>query len=138
MVAPDHSDEVYRRFREQWEQRMRDVEDIYGDQGRGNLIATLLKELEAARLDELIEEATVKEAVTMTGFSEDTILRAIDNGQIRKVSGPGGDRVRVAELPFRAGRAHPAALRRRLYAADRDEEAAAPKVTAARFEPVED
>ena len=138
MIRPNASSRTYEAFRELWEKRQRDLEEIYGDEGRAKVVSLMLEELEAARLDELMEEGTLKEVVESTGFSEDTIRRKLDAGEVRNVGSPGSISVRMIELPFRAGRAHPSALRRRLYGELSPPTNAAPSATLARLEPVQD
>lgn len=138
MVRPTYSSDAYTNFRAVWEERQQNLEEIYGDEGRAGVIELMLEELEAARLDELMEDVPLSEAPEVTGFSIDTIRRAVKSDKVRKVSTPAGVGVRAADLPFRPGRAHPAALRRRLYGGNRHQDPSTTDVTSARLEPVED
>lgn len=138
MVRPNETSSAYESFRERWEKRKGNREEIYEDEDSPKVIAVMLEELEAARLDELMEEVTVHEAVETTGFSEDTIRRKLDAGDVRNVGSSGSVRTRAAELPYRAGRAHPAALRRRLYGEFLPPASSGPSTTSAWLEPAED
>jgi hypothetical protein len=63
------------------------------------------QELETALAVSLDEQLTLDQAAERSGYSKSHLRRLMDDGTIRNVGEAGAPRVRLADLPFKTGRA---------------------------------
>ena len=107
--------ELYQRFRTRWQQRRREALDLFNDEHLARLIEVMLAEIEAMRIEELTQEVGLQDAARLSGYHEATVSRMLERGEIPNLGAPGRPRLRVIDLPYKAGHAHPGALRCRIH-----------------------
>lgn len=88
-----------------WREEAQRIRHRYTDDRLARLCEVHAEELELALAREAGREITLDEAAQISGFSKAHLRRLMDGGVIPNVGGPGAPRVRVGDLPIKAGRA---------------------------------
>lgn len=91
----------YLRFRTRWEQRKREAAEVFKHERVAHVIDVLLADLDGVRLKEVSAEVGVQEAVEVSGYSESSIWRFLDDEKVPNVGEPGHPRMRIRDLPFK-------------------------------------
>lgn len=102
-MNPNMESDAYKAFRIRWEQREREAAEVFKHERMAHVIGVLLQDFDAVRLEEVSGEVGVKEAVGVSGYSESSIWRFLDD-DVPNVGEPGLPSMRIQDLPFRARR----------------------------------
>jgi hypothetical protein len=106
--------DLYQAFRARWQQRRREAIELFEDAQLARLIDVMLVEIESMRVEELMQEVGLQDAARLSGYHEATVVRMLERGEIENFGAPGRPRLRVVDLPYKPGHAHPGALRCRI------------------------
>lgn len=88
-----------------WRQEAEDLRSRYGDDRLATLCEAHAGELESLLKTQLHEELTLKQAARISGYSYSHLRRLMDSGDLPNAGVEGRPRVRLGDLPFKAGRA---------------------------------
>jgi hypothetical protein len=102
----------YMEFRRRWEQRQREAAEVFKHERGAHLIGVLLQDFDAVRVDEVSGEVGVQGATAVSGFSESSIWRFLDDEAVPNVGEPGHPRMRIRDLPFKPRRSEVVGSRR--------------------------
>ena len=86
-----------------WRQEAKHVRDHYTLEAVSRTFERCANDLERYYLRVITQTATLKEAADLSGYSYSHLRRMMDGGEIENVGGPGKPRLRVRDLPVRAG-----------------------------------
>ena len=100
-MKPNMDSDPYVGFRSRWEQRKREAAEVFRHERVAHVIGVLLEEFDAVRLEEVAGEVGVQEAVAVSGYSESSIWRFLDDEKVPNVGEPGHPRMRIRDLPFK-------------------------------------
>lgn len=89
----------------EWREEAARIRHRYTDDRLARLCEVHAEELEMALQQEATRAVTLEEAAQVSGYSRSHLRRMMDSGEIPNVGGPGAPRVRVGDLPIKAGRA---------------------------------
>lgn len=99
--------QAFNALAKDWRHEAENLRNRYGDDRLASLCEAHAAELESLVKDQLHEELTLKQAARVSGYSYSHLRRLMDGGELPNAGMEGHPRVRLGDLPFKAGRAAP-------------------------------
>lgn len=112
-------DQPLLRLIAEWRAEADRIRRRYQHDGLAGLCEAHADELEAALKVVSSREVTLSEAAEISGYSRSHLRRLMDQGDLPNVGRPGAPRLRVADLPLKAGRAGAVGAESALHCAER-------------------